>query len=155
MTPDIPTHSFKSGKATITVRQEVGWDVSDSRVIWRKLIASGVVDPLNELDAERAWGDFIPALNQTVSVDGDLGFPFPSKQGSAEDLGAAYTAFGKRAHLVGAYRTALREVEKLTPGEPEVLEKKDATGATPEPPSASPLTTGSPNAAATPTNSPR
>lgn len=138
---NIPTYRFEFEGAQITVEQETGWTFADAQLVYNKLLIAGVYSPDSERQRMRAIR-FAEAVVQTVSVEGSLGFDFPTPDSSGEQLAAAFDAFGKRKGLVGAFYQALQQVEQVTPGDAE-LKKMTPLDSPQEPTSESPLTTGS------------
>jgi hypothetical protein len=148
-TAAIPTQTAVWNGVTFIIEQESGWSFSDCQLVCNKLASVGAYNPANERERNRAVR-FAEAITQTVSVDGDPGFVWPTAESSAENLALAFAAIGTRKGLMSTLALALQQVEALTPGDKEL--KKEPPPQTSGEPSESPSMSGSPGDEPQPTN---
>lgn len=84
----IRTEQFQFNGATITCRESLGMDAVDDIVIYSKLD----YNRQNERERNRAQ-NFADAVMRTVSVEGDLGYPWVTVDSPAADMQAAFDAW--------------------------------------------------------------
>lgn len=114
----MPNVVFKHNNATITVREELGRDVMDAELpFYEMMVHIGEADNLNPDDDMPTH--LINRANKIVSivlrstVDGDLGFPFPSNVSDSKSVGAFYDALmSAPAKLTNEWIKAIRKSDK-------------------------------------------
>lgn len=84
----VRTNTFPAGDATITVRENLGIDRIDSRVIYGKL----TYDRASQRDKNRA-SNFAEWVCRTVSLEGDMGYPWITVDSSEDETQRAYDAW--------------------------------------------------------------
>lgn len=84
----IRTHTFPAGGATVTVREKLGIDRIDARVIYGKLD----YDRASQRDKNRA-ATFAEWVCRTTAFDGDMGYPWITVDSTEPDTQAAYDAW--------------------------------------------------------------
>ncbi len=104
----IRTHAFTYGDATVTVREPKGIDRIDQRVIYGKLAYNRTSDR----DTNRAV-NFAEFVARTVSVDGELGFPWATVDSNAIDMQKAFDGWQEwPSDLMDAWAGALYSVSE-------------------------------------------
>lgn len=81
----IRTHEFKVNDATVTVREPKGVDRIDERIVYGKL----TYDRSSERDRTRVV-TFAEYVARTVSIDGEMGYPWASIDSPAADMQKAF-----------------------------------------------------------------
>lgn len=82
------TRTFKVHEATVTVREPAGVDRIDARVVYGKLD----YDRTSARDRNRAQ-NFAEFVMQTVSFEGDMGYPWASVNSSEDEMQKAFDAW--------------------------------------------------------------
>lgn len=84
----VRTHTFPANGATVCVRESLGIDRIDARVIYGKL----TYDRNSQRDKNRA-SNFAEWVCRTVSFEGDMGYPWITVDSNETDTQAAYDAW--------------------------------------------------------------
>lgn len=106
----VRTNTFPAGNAIVTVRQPLGIDRIDVRVVYGSLD----YDRASQRDKNRV-SDFAHWVCRTVSIEGDMGYPWPTLDSSEKDVQAAYDAWVMWPEdLTGKWAGALFITEKAT-----------------------------------------